>query len=299
MSKLSVMILMGGPDAERNVSIESGNAVVEALKQSERFEVSSQIIDTPTINDILKINSDIVFPVLHGPFGEGGPLQQLLEKAGLPYVGSCSKTSANAMDKVTTKEIAKEAVIQTPEWCTVSNCQECTIQTPLVIKPINDGSSLDLKICHTEDQFIHAKTGLLQIHKTMLVESYVKGREVTVGIINGKPLPIIEIKPPADLQSYDYEAKYERNDTQYLFDSDLPNNSCVQDAIKLYKLMGIRDLARADFIVNQCGSWFLEINTMPGFTSHSLVPMAARHIGISMVDLCSELVENVACRLVK
>ncbi len=181
MSKLSVMVLMGGPDAERKVSIKSGTAVVKALKQSEKFDVASQIIDRPTINEVKIINADIVFPVLHGPFGEGGPLQALLEEAGLPFVGSCSKTSANAMDKTTTKMIAKNAGIQTPDWDTISSHKESTIPKPLVIKPFNDGSSLDMAICHTEDQFNHAKSLLLQKHQTMLVESYVRGK-IRIGL---------------------------------------------------------------------------------------------------------------------
>lgn len=297
MSKLSVTVLMGGPDAERDVSIASGTAVVDALKYSGKFNVTAEVIDRPSKNNIARIKADIVFPVLHGPFGEGGPLQTLLENVGIPFIGSSSKTSADAMDKVITKQLAKDAGIQTPPWYTITDNQQCAVPPPLVIKPINDGSSLDMAICYDNEQFENAKSQLLEVRPTMLVESYIHGREITVGIIDGKALPIIEIVPPPDLPMYDYEAKYERDDTRYLFDSNIAKNNCVEDALKLYELMGIRDIARADFIIDDDGAWFLEINTMPGFTSHSLVPMAAEKAGITMPELCTMLVENAINRI--
>jgi D-alanine-D-alanine ligase len=130
----------------------------------------------------------------------------------------------------------------------------------------------------------------------LLAESYVGGREITVSIIDGTPLPIIEIIPPADLQTYDFAAKYERDDTRYVIDPHLPENNCIDLAMQLYQVMGVQDIARVDFIIDRSGDWLLELNTMPGFTDHSLVPMAAKHAGVEMPELCAQLVEVASKR---
>ena len=296
MSRLAVTVLMGGPDAEREVSIASGKAVISALEQSGKFDVASQCIEIPTESEIASIVSDVVFPVLHGPFGEGGPLQLMLESAGLPFVGSSSQVSHNAMDKVTTKQIASTCDIPTPPWCVITADDPCTIPPPLVLKPIDDGSSVDMAICFDIDQVTIARNRLHQARPLLLAESYIGGREITVSIIDGTPLSIIEIIPPDDLQTYDYAAKYERDDTQYVIEPNLPPNNCTEMAIKLYQTMGVADIARVDFIIDQEGVWLLELNTMPGFTDHSLVPMAAKHAGIEMPELCAGLVELAAKR---
>ncbi len=295
MSKRSVTILMGGPDAERGISIISGRAVATALQQTNKFDVTSLIIDTPTLQDIENIQSDVVFPVLHGPFGEGGPLQELLETAEKTFVGSTSKIAATAMDKEATKQIAMRLGIQTPKWCMVSKNSSPIIHPPLVLKPIDDGSSIDIKFCMNHKEVDEQSHLLLEHREQILAETYIKGKEVTVGIVCGNALPIIEIIPPSDLQAYDFEAKYERDDTLFILEPDLPQNTCVAWALDLYEKMGIRAIARVDFILNERGAWLLELNTMPGFTKHSLVPMAARHIGIEMPELCTMLVDSATC----
>jgi len=299
MSKLTVSVLMGGPDAERDISIQSGTAVATALEQSGSFNVHKQIIDTPTIEDIRNIEADVIFPVLHGPFGEGGPLQQLLEETQKTFVGSGSEAAALAMDKDATKRFAVQEGIQTPAWCLLTPKSQCDIDPPIVLKPVEDGSSVGISICLTLEEVEAQRHLLLQERSEVLAETFVQGRELTVGIIGGVPQPIIEIIPPHDLQTYDYEAKYERDDTQYIIAPTLPANQCVEVAISLYGGMGIRDIARVDFILNETGTWLLEINTMPGFTNHSLIPMASRHLGIEMPELCSSLVEFAATRRIK
>jgi D-alanine-D-alanine ligase len=296
MSRLAVTVLMGGPDAEREVSVASGIAVTTALEQSGKFDVTPQRIDCPTEREIADIDTDVVFPALHGPFGEGGPLQSMLELARIPFVGSSSRVSRNAMDKVMTKQIASQIDIPTPPWCVITVDDPCTIQPPLVLKPINDGSSVDMAICFNSDQVTSARNRLHQVRPTLLAESYVGGREITVSIIDGTPLPIIEIIPPADLQTYDFAAKYERDDTRYVIDPHLPENNCIDLAMQLYQVMGVQDIARVDFIIDRSGDWLLELNTMPGFTDHSLVPMAAKHAGVEMPELCAQLVEVASKR---
>ncbi len=299
MSKPTVTILMGGPDAERNVSIQSGISVANALRDSGNYEVTEEVIDKPTLEDINNIQSDIVFPVLHGPWGEGGPLQELLELSGKTFVGSSSSTSRTAMDKVATKKIAKNLGIQTPNWSLISEQSTCNISAPLVLKPNDDGSSFDIAMCQTDDDVRAQRQLLHKKRPKLLAERLVNGKEITVGIIDGAPLPIIEIIPPKDLDSYDFEAKYERSDTQYIVEPLLADNTCIEDALKLYSAMNIRDIARVDFILNDTGAWLLELNTMPGFTDHSLIPMAARHKGIEMPELCELLVQNATSRQVK
>lgn len=299
MTKPSVVVLMGGPDAEREVSIHSGTAVTEALKTCGEYSVTSKVIDTVTTDELRAMNADVFFPVLHGPYGEGGLLQKTLEELQIPFVGSCSSVSKCAMHKIRTKEIAKKAFIQTPAWCEVTTDKPCTLELPYILKPIDDGSSIDMAICKTPEEALQASHRLHAKRPTLLAEAFVDGRELTVGIIDGVALPIIEIVPPKDIQTYDYSAKYERDDTTYRVDPTLPVNDCVGHALKLYELLGVRDIARVDFMLDARGSWLLELNTMPGFTDHSLVPMAADHTGMSMPSLCAKLVHCALRRKVK
>jgi len=291
MSQQSVTVLMGGPDAEREISIASGTAVSNALRQTDLFDVSSVVIDTPSLEEIELIESDVIFPVLHGPFGEGGPLQELLELAGKTFVGSSSQVSRTAMDKIATKQFGSRLGIQTPSWCHVRKNSSPSIDPPLVLKPNEEGSSISIFICMNQKE-VTEHLDSLQKREHIIAESFIKGREVTVGFVCGKTLPIIEIIPPTDLQSYDFEAKYEREDTQYILEPELPQNLCAEWTTLLCTEMGIKDIARADYIVNNHGAWLLEVNTMPGFTDHSLMPMAAKHSGMEMPELCTLLVRS-------
>jgi D-alanine-D-alanine ligase len=289
MERPHVIVLMGGPDAEREVSLMSGREVASALRRSGRFRVTDLVIDRPDVEDLRSMGGDVVFPVLHGPWGEGGPLQALLERSGVPYVGSGPAAAALAMDKMTTKSLAAAAGIPTPPAQTITAGQLCAIAPPLVLKPVDDGSSVDLAICRSEGEVSAARRRLHARRSRLMAERYVAGRELTVGIVNGRALPVIEIRPAEGV--YDYQAKYHRDDTGYVIDPELPHGCPVQRyALEANRILSCRDLARVDFILDRDGPWLLEVNTMPGFTSHSLVPMAARSIGIEMPELCSSLV---------
>ena len=288
MSKPKIVVLAGGPDAEREISIVSGTSVTSALQKNSAFHTTLELIDTPLVDEILALGADVFFPVLHGKFGEGGPLQQILEQTEIPFVGSGSIAAANAMNKIASKQIAKTLGIQTPDWDEVTTL-DCCIQPPLVLKPIDDGSSIDMAIYKDEREVENAIPKLLQHRNKILAESYKEGREITVGVICGEPLPVIEIVPC--IGNYDFAAKYERNDTKYILDPQLPDQTCVEWAITIVEEMNIRNLARVDFIVDDDGPWFLEVNTMPGFTDHSLFPMAASHTGLDMTALCTKLIE--------
>jgi len=292
----TVCVLMGGPDAERQISIQSGQSIAAALKKSNKFNVIEKIVARPNLKELQKIKCDVFFPALHGPFGEGGPLQVLLEQIDLPFVGSGSAVSKMAINKSESKKFAKKHNIATPEWSIIKCDSTLDFKLPIVLKPNSDGSSVGVSICHTDRDVMNNRNKLFEKHDSILMESYINGRELTVGIIEGEALPIIEIIPPNDLDTYDFEAKYERKDTAYIVNPDLPENNCVESALKIYNSMGIRDLARVDFLLDEEGAWFLEVNTMPGFTPHSLVPRAASAGGISMESLCISLVASALAR---
>lgn len=292
-----VAVLMGGPDGEREVSLASGRAVSQALRDG-GLHVDEHDVDTVTADMLQHIAADVFFPVLHGPWGEGGPLQEVLATDGRPFVGSGQKAAALCMDKARTKQLASTLGIPTPQWH-VTDTPNVTpdITPPVVVKPNADGSSLGLHLCNDVDAMMVAVRDVLTDHQMALIEHRITGRELTVGIVDDQALPIIEISPFAGV--YDYEAKYDRNDTAYLIDPPLPAGMAAdmcQWAIAVCRQAGVRDLARVDFMVDDRGSWLLEVNTIPGFTAHSLLPKAAGAHGWDMPCLCRKLVDLAAAR---
>jgi D-alanine-D-alanine ligase len=285
-----VLVLMGGPDAEHQISVRSGSRVAEALRASGRFHVEERTIERLTLEELAAIPADVIFPVLHGPWGEGGPLQDVLEADGRPYVGSRPRASRIAMDKMASKLFVRAAGVRTPPAREVRQGQPIDLPLPFVIKPIEDGSSVGVRHCVTPEDAEKARTDLEGQHPRLMAESLITGREMTVGIFERETLPIIEIVPA--VRFYDYEAKYERSDTQYIVNPELPPGAAdeMNHAARIaYERIGCRDVARVDFILNEDGAWFLEINSMPGMTDHSLVPKAAEQAGISFPELCARL----------
>jgi D-alanine-D-alanine ligase len=295
----TVLVLGGGPDAERPVSLNSAANVAAALRAAGRWTVVEQTIDRIGLDELKAFPGDAVFPVLHGSFGEGGPLQDLLEADGRPYVGCRPRAARLAMDKMATKLAAAAAGVPTaPAYILNSKDMACPTALPVVVKPVHDGSSVGLHICRDAAAWEQARAAVTadlteQPGRAYMVEKYIPGRELTVGLLAGEPLPIIHIAPAQGV--YDYEAKYARNDTRYHLEPALPpgmDASLKAFAKRLGEAIGVRHISRVDFILDGSGNpWLLEINTMPGCTSHSLVPMAARHRGIEMPELCSSLVE--------
>jgi D-alanine-D-alanine ligase len=300
-AKKRVLVLMGGPDAEREVSLMSGAEVARAINAGGAFEAVPLTIERVTREEILAHAPDAIFPVVHGPWGEGGPLQEILEEIhaseGIPYIGPKPRASAIAMNKLATKMHATRIEIRTPRSREVRRRELLDLDPPLVLKPSNDGSSVDLRICRTVAEVLRGRAELESKRGMLMAEQYIEGREMTVGIVNGEVLPIIEIIPATTY--YDYEAKYFRDDTRYVVDPEVPAEVAAEmrNATRgIYSALALRDIARADFIVDSHGAWFLEINTAPGMTTHSLVPMAARHIGLEMPELCSGIVRAALAR---
>lgn len=289
-----VLVLMGGTDAEREVSLNSGAEVARALAEGGAFEVVPLVIDRIDIEGLRAQRPSLVYPVLHGPWGEGGELQKILERLeeedGVPFVGPKSRPAAIAMNKLATKMHAMRLDIRTPRAREVLRRELIDIDPPLVLKPSNDGSSVDLRICRDQQSVMIARAELEPKRPSLMAEEYIEGREMTVGIVNGEVLPIIEIIPPGEY--YDYDAKYNSDETRYVVEPELDEEVAEEmrrATRSIYAALGLRDAARADFIVNEQGSWFLEINTAPGMTTHSLVPMAARHTGVEMPEFCTGL----------
>ena len=308
-TRLKVMTLCGGPDREREVSLNSGKNVTHALRDAGHDVRTGDIMpnDLSILDDFTHWQGDLIFPVLHGSWGEGGGLQKILDNRLLPYVGCNAASASLCMNKYLTKNELAKHDIPTPAYEYLSREGARTLELPVVIKAVNEGSSIDLAICYTQDEFTQAREQLHEVHEHLLVEQFIQGRELTVGIIaldndanvlpglasraDHQALPAIEIIPATSF--YDYQAKYTRNDTQYRFDIDLPKNilaNISQQALHAHEVLGCRHMSRVDFMVDQQNhAWVLEVNTIPGFTSHSLLPMAAKQAGLDMPALVDHL----------
>jgi len=287
---------------EHNISIQTGLAVADAIKNIYKLDMinlDKEINQYP--HNLL--NSDLVFNALHGGDGENGNIQAYLDNHHISYTGSGAKASKIAMDKNISKHIARSINILTPRWLLIKKelndgfkLQENFMPEficPYVIKPSSEGSTYGLSIVHNEDQLDNAIGVAAEFSNEILIEEYIKGKELTVGILDGKPLPIIEIKPKNDL--YDFECKYTEGMSEYIVPADLSDaitRKISADAIKIYNTIGCRHYARADFLLNEKGEhYFLEINTLPGMTSTSLFPKAAKAAGLEFSELIDTIIK--------
>ncbi len=297
---LDITVLMGGPSNERDISLLSGAAIADALERLghrvRRCDISPEdpsALDRPGI--------DLVFIALHGPFGESGEVQTLCEARGLRYTGSGPWASELAMDKAAAKQVFCRSDLLTPNWMILEEYHSPQqvqkwlkeIPPPVVLKPINGGSSIEMTIAPDEATRDKAIDELLDKYGRVMLEDFVEGRELTVGILGEEPLPLLEIAPAREF--YDYKAKYADDaGTRYVFDHGLDTatvQAVQQAALTAHNALGCRDLSRVDFILDTEGRpQVLEINTIPGFTSHSLVPMAAKKAGLSFDQLIDRLV---------
>lgn len=293
--KLRVTVLYGGPSAERDVSLQSGRAVADALQRRGHTVFLSDI--GPDRLEALDHAADVVFPALHGTFGEDGTVQRLMEERGLRYVGADARASAIAIDKVATKRLVAADRIDTPAFelwdeALLGARQMSALALPAIVKPVDQGSSVATAIVREPQDFLPAVQNTIAHFGRALVEQFVTGNELTVGIVGHDPLPPICIRPKRKF--YDYEAKYGDAATEYVFDTGYPESVIqrVQElSRRVFVCVGCRHMARVDWMVDRDNRlWFLEINTLPGFTSHSLVPKAAQHAGVPFDELVERLV---------
>jgi len=298
---MNITVLYGGPSAEREISLISGGAVIEGLKSMGHTVFASDI--SPENLAGLDHPADVIFPVLHGQFGESGELQEILEARGLPFVGSGSAASRLGMDKVQTKKAWQRAGLPTPAWRVIRRGEKLLpLPDSCVVKAIDSGSSIDVYVCkapaESPPEPVWALEQVLARHDAALVEQFIDGVELTVGLLEEQPLAPIRIVPKREF--FDYEAKYKASDTEHRFETSLPpevNERCRQLAREANEVVGARDLARVDIMVDKNNEPFLlEINTLPGFTPKSLLPEAAKHSGIEFGALVDRLARRAAMR---
>ena len=302
---LNITVLMGGPSSERDISLLSGEAVASALESCGHRVTRADI--TPENTAALDCPGiDVVFIALHGDFGESGRVQELCEARGLPYIGSDPRASELSLDKAAAKQRFRRAGLVTPDWVVVEEydppadtaARLAELPLPVVVKPVDGGSSVDVTIARDAPARDAALADVLDTYSRAMVERFVEGRELTVGILDEQVLPVLEIIPPG--RFYDKRAKYTDCGTRYVFDHGLDERTAaaVQDhALRAHRELGCRDLSRVDFILDRTGGpVVLEINTIPGFTSHSLLPMAAAEAGISFERLVDGIAAMAAAR---
>jgi D-alanine-D-alanine ligase len=292
--RMKIAVLKGGVSSEREVSLISGGAVASALRKA-GCEVTEIDVKQAKITKAMR-DADAVFPVLHGGFGEDGGIQRLFESEKLRFAGCGSRACADSMDKFTSKKIMESAGIKTPGWAEIKKKKSpppAKLSFPLILKPPREGSTVGINIAHTPEEWDSALEQTFKHDKTVLVEEFIKGVEITVGVALGKALQPIELRYPGEI--YDYDAKYvhSKGKTEYLCPVVSLSAKQVKEAQKLalafFKAVGGRDMMRIDMIVSKKGIYVLEANVLPGFTPDSLLPKAAKAAGYSFQRLCASL----------
>lgn len=290
-------VLMGGISREREISLRSGQAVVNALR-ARGYDVTE--IDTAQdVWGTLRKKIDVAFLALHGRYGEDGTIQGLLEILKIPYTGSGVLASAIAMDKDLTKKLVVPAGVLTPEWVTVkNNIQKSPLPLPVIVKPSREGSTIGMTIVKEGKDFKAALDLALSHDDQVLVEKFVTGTEVTVGILDGKALPVLEIVPKSG--TYDFASKYTQGMTEYIVPARIPKTVSValmQLTEKIFSLLQLSGCARMDFIIHDDIPYFLEVNTIPGMTETSLVPKAAQAAGLTFEDVCEKILKTASLKV--
>lgn len=291
-----VAVLMGGEASEREISLKSGAAVLQGLRESGVDAAPFDPAEMPlsALSDYQK-----AFVVLHGVGGEDGVMQGVLEQLKLPYTGSGVLASALAMDKLRTKQLWRGVGLPTPAFALLNEQSDFAaivdqLGLPLMVKPVCEGSSIGMSKVEDGDQLQQAWQQAAQFGSAVIAEQWVEGAEYTVAILEGAPLPVIRLQTPHGF--YDFEAKYQANDTQYHCPCglDQPQEQAMQQlALEAFEALGCEGWGRVDLMMDGEGkSWLLEVNTVPGMTDHSLVPMAAKAAGISFQQLVVRILQQ-------
>lgn len=306
MIKRKVMVALGGNSSEREVSLKTGEAVKRALislgHTVTSWDPASGIPESAEDWKALFFDHDLVFLALHGKFGEDGALQQTLESLRIPFTGCDSISSALAFDKVETKKVWRTAGLPTADFVAFESPDARfpeELGLPFVVKPAREGSSVGLYFVKSPDEWAAAVSAVLKLDRRGLAEARINGREITVGVLAGQPLPVVEIRPKTGV--YDYTNKYTAGATEYLcpapFNPEV--TGCIHKiAQQAFFAVGARDYARIDLMVPESGEpMLLEINTLPGMTETSLLPKAAAAAGIGFESLCQRMVDMAGSHL--
>src|SRR6266542_2830595 len=296
-----IAVLMGGPGSERDVSLATGRGVSKALR-SLSAEVAD--VDVRDENFALPKDVDLAFITIHGTFGEDGQLQKILEERGVPYTGDGVEASRAAFDKILSKEKFREHDVVTPEWEVIEVGQRPTISVPLVVKPARQGSTVGVVIVKNASELDSALEEAGKYDRKLLIEKFLSGRELTIGVLGDLALPILEIIPKGGF--YDFTNKYPflnpqaGGGAQHVCPAKIDPNKTkeIQDlALRACRALALQVYSRVDVILAETGRPFvLEINTIPGMTEASLLPEAAAAAGISYVDLCARIIALSSAR---
>ena len=292
-----VLVLMGGWSNEREISLVSGSFVYDSLIKSGVNTIKLDLTKN-NLNEIEKISPDRVFIILHGKGGEDGEIQKYLDSLNIPYTGSNSESSKLCMNKRSTKEILLSNDILTPNYEKISEMEISSIkkrfQYPFIVKPSAEGSSIGVYIVENDGDLERAISANEKISSDFIAEDYIEGLEYTVGILADSALPVIKLLPPGKF--YDFNAKYESDKMQYICPSQLDDS--MEDELKkislnCFKACGCKGWGRIDIIIDDKGNpWVIELNTVPGMTSHSLVPLAAKQRDINFENLVLKILDS-------
>ncbi len=291
--RLTITVMLGGPGAEREVSLRSGAAVARALRS-----LGHQVFELDPRADAWQLapETEVVFLALHGTYGEDGTVQHRLDELGVPYTGCDAESSRIAFDKFLTKQRCLSAGVDTPRFVLIDSVGASWPMgwnPPVVLKPVRQGSSVGLQFVERVADWSRALAEGMRYDSQVLLEERIVGREMTVGILDGAPLPLVEVRPKTGL--YDYQSKYTSGATEYLCPApiDPPTTSRIQQAgLQAFAAIGGRDYGRVDVMVRSTGEpLVLEVNTLPGMTETSLLPKAAAAAGLGYAELCQRMVD--------
>ncbi len=303
----NIVVLMGGRSLEREVSLKSGKRVLDALNHK-GYKATSLDVDENLVEKLLEIKPNLVYIALHGKYGEDGTVQSLLDVLEIPYTGPGFYANIVSFNKILAKEIFTRHQIPTPEYVALSSesfkemgASRCLskiwkrLGTPIIVKPARQGSALGIKLANSTEELPQALIGALSYDHKVLLEKFIKGREITVSILGNDPpqaLPIVEIV--TEKSFFDFEAMYTMGSTKYFVPARLDKKltkKCQEIAIKTHEVLGGRDVSRVDMIISDSTPYVLELNTSPGMTETSLLPMAASEAGIEFEELVDQLIQ--------
>ncbi len=300
LKKKKIGVLMGGMSGEREISLKSGKSIAAALK-SRGYRVSSLEVDEKIPSRLVEEKIEVAFIALHGRWGEDGAVQGMLEMMRIPYTGSGVLSSALAMNKPMAKKIFLFHRIPTPKFQILNKKgvdedfeKKIELELPLVVKPAGEGSALGISIVHHREELKEALEKAARFSGEILIEEFIRGKEITVGILAGEPLPVIEIVPKSGF--YDYRSKYTPGCTEYIVPAGLRKKKYLEAqklGTKAYHALSCQGMSRADMIMDEKGKFYvLELNTIPGLAETSLLPQAAREAGIDFPELAERIVTS-------
>ena len=305
IKEMKVGVLMGGLSREREISLKTGAAILKALSEK-GYRVKAIDVGNDIAEVLIRERIECAFIALHGRFGEDGSIQGLLELMRIPYTGSGVLASALAMDKIVSKRVFVAEKIPTPpseaftrEAIERESGVNISLPLPVVVKPAREGSTIGVSIVREKEELVPALKKAAECDEDLLVEAFIQGKEITVGILEKVVLPIIEIAPKSGF--YDYRSKYTRGETQYIIPARLPREKYLlaqEISLKAFKALGCSGCVRVDLMTDEEGdSYVIDVNTMPGMTETSLVPQAAQHAGIPFGDLAERILLGASLRI--